>query len=52
MDKRIWIITAAILAVIIFFWIYMNRRIEEDIDQQGETFTNELSLQTLPEDEH
>lgn len=37
MNKNIWIITIAILAIIIFTWFYMNRRIDEDIDQQEDT---------------
>lgn len=49
MNKSIWIIAIAILAVIIIFWIYMNRRIEEDINQQGEEVINELTL-PLPEE--
>lgn len=37
MNKNIWIITITILAIIIFTWFYMNRRIDEDIGQQEGT---------------
>lgn len=50
MNRNIWIIAIAILAIIIFFWVYMNRRIEEDINQQGVKLINELTL-PLPEDD-